>query len=561
MCGILARIHPGDAPPASDGPSSDLLRMGHRGPDGCGMLSCKLSWGTAVLGMARLKIVDQSDLQVPLTFVSLGVSLAYNGEIYNWRALREELSDGRPWLDGWQTECDAEVVARAWRAWGPAMLSRFNGMWGLVLVDHHADEVFIARDRAGEKPVYYSDQGGVLHVASEIKSLGVPLEEVRCDEVDALEYDCLSDTPLQGVYALEPGHHLHLTGDGMESSVRWWELPHSPHRKGIDRDSVIEDLAGLLTDAVRLRAASEVPVAVMLSGGLDSAIIQAVVKSDNLYCVSFPGEIDNLRFAKLASQGRQVREVTFGLDDLMDALPRVAWHLDTPATWTAVCQWFLTGAMAEDDIRVALSGEGADELFAGYARHRILWHLDRAAQDPLLATYGPTLDYLVGRKGALLGRLLDRSGGEHLPKAVDLVDRFGQGGTLVESMARIEFHTTMQVLLRMADRMTAARSIENRSPFLDHRLMEWAARLPVEYKMDTHWTKAALRDAADRLGVPRAITRNADKRGLALPWAAWTKPHSPGERGTWDRSSFARLMTDAWREAYGLMRPATSIVA
>ena len=529
--------------------AQNLLDLHHRGPDASGTVLADVEWGHVACGMARLKIVDQSDLTVPLVFDHLGVTVAYNGEVYNWQELRAELSDGTPWA----TQCDVEVIARAWRKWGPEMLWRFNGMWGLVLIDTRKNEVFIARDRAGEKPVYLSHVDGVLHVASEIKALGVPLVEQSCVETDTLEYDCLSGTPFKDVYALPPAHYLHLT-DGVCADPQWrwqpwWELPRDAD-KADDRWDLVDELAALLRDSITLRSNAEVPVAVMLSGGLDSSIIQAVARSQNLYCVDFPGQIDNLSFAQQAAQGRTVRPVTFGYQDLIEALPQIAWHLDTPATWTAVCQWFMAQHMGRDGIKVVLSGEGADELFCGYARHRVLWHLDQARQDPLLASYGPTLDYLVGGHTQVLGKLLDRSGGARLPHAQTLVERYGiSDGGLAESMASVEFHTTMQVLLRMADRMTAAASIENRSPFLDYRVMEWAARLPAEHKIDAQWTKAILRDVAETLGVPATITRNPQKRGLAVPWQAWAGSEG-GDRGAWDRKRFASMMRTAWRDAF-----------
>jgi asparagine synthase (glutamine-hydrolysing) len=296
------------------------------------------------------------------------------------------------------------------------------------------------------------------------------------------------------------------------------------------------------------RVPDEAAWALQLSGGVDSSAVQAVVRSDRCYTVTFPKDgVDNLSDARTAGQGVEPLAVTFGLADLESALPRVAYHLDTPATWTAVCQWFLAERMAADGIRVVLTGEGADELFGGYARYRVLWHLDRMASDPILSAYAPLVGHVVGDRAGVLARVLARGG--DLERAREVVRRFDPGGSLVGAMARIDWHTTMQVLLRMADRMNAAFSLENRAPFLDHRLIEFAARVPERLKLDGGWTKAVLRSAAESLGVPPSVARAPTKRGLFLPWGKWSPP-TGGTRGAWDRASFAARMRAAWRGSF-----------
>lgn len=539
MCGIAGLIH------ARRG---DLL--GHRGPDGGGAFGTTLPWAHVAIEMTRLSIVDRRDLPIPYDFrESVGVVLAYNGEVYNWRALREELSDGTPW----QTECDAEVIARGWRRWGVDVLRRLNGMWGLALVDLLQGEVFLARDRAGEKPLYYTANGGTFNFASEIKALLCPLEEVPCRELDVLEFDCLESTPFRGVRRLGPGQYLHLRSPEQLSDPRpvtWWKLPERV--EAMTWPAAVDEAHTLIVDAVRLRAQAEVPVGVLLSGGLDSAIVQAVARCDDLYTVDFPETImETLPDARIVCEsltpGMEPVAVEFDRGDMEAKFPDIAYHLDTPATWTAVCQWFLASRMSQDGIRVVLSGEGADELFAGYARYRLLWHLDRAQVDPVLAAYTPLRRRVLGYGENVLARMLDRSGGQRFAAALDIVAAFERDdASLVERMAHIDFYTTMQVLLRMADTMFAAFGMENRSPFLDYRVMEFAARCPLRWKMNEQGTKMVLRAVARRLGVPDPIVFATTKKGLALPWTAWAK--EPG--APWDRSEFATLMRAAWRKAF-----------
>lgn len=533
MCGFVATILPRGA-----------NKLSHRGPDGYGTTTELLHWANISVEMVRLAIVDRSSIKVPFDFrQSCGVVLAYNGELYNWRSLRGDLSDGIPW----ETNCDAEVIARSWRKWGPDMLARFNGMFGLCLIDTWTNNIFVARDRVGEKPLYYTPIGTGLAIASEIKALPIKFEECYCPELQTLEYDCLETTPFKDVKCLGPGEYLFLqrqTDLQNPKPVRWWSLPSSVD-EDMSWECAVDETESLLIDAIKIRSACDVPVAVQLSGGLDSAIIQAVVQSERLYTVTFPDEgIDNLALAREASGGREPVAVSFGMLDLQRELPKIAWHLDTPATWSAVAQWFMNKEIANDGGVVVLSGEGADELFAGYSRYRFLWWLEQAAKDAKLSAYGPMYSNLFGSHADTLAKMLNRGGPDTLEHAKSLVNRFTCDEGLCRKAGRIDMSTSLQVLLRMADRMSSAFSLENRAPFFDYRLMELSARMPMQWKIDDHESKVVLRHVAHRLGVPKSITDENTKRGLFIPWQAWT-----GSKD-WDRSGFATVMRKAWRDAF-----------
>ena len=550
MCGIYGAVGWHPSVPRISRPF-DQAALRHRGPDSSGFAAYSMGSLAAVLGVNRLAIVG-GDVPAPLRLERYGVTVAFNGEIYNWRALRLELSDGHPW----ETECDTEVVGRAWRRWGPGMLDRFNGMFAIALVDWRLSEVFLARDRAGEKPLFYAVDDGGLYFASEIKALPIPKVEVECPEVDVFEFDCLHSTPFKGVRRLGPGEYIHVQKPApFPGCSQWWSLPDAID-ESMTWAQAVDQTEAFLVDAIRLRAKADVPTTVLVSGGLDSAIIQAVVKAPRVYCATFPADwMDWMPQARLAAPGAEVVPVTFGLEDALSALPAVAYHLDTPATWTALSQWFLAKRMAADGIRVVLTGDGADELFAGYSRYRAVWWADQARRDPRLIGYEGIVELLTpGDDADLLARLIDRSPGGHARGHAEyLVRRFMEArmeGDLVADLCAIEWQTTMQCLLRMADRMTAAHSLENRSPFFDHRLIELAARMPTCHKITKGESKAVLRAVARRLGVHADIIDEGQKVGFVVPWNRWRK--AQGERGAWDRADFAKAMTAAWRQAFHL---------
>jgi len=573
MCGYVAVV---SAAPGFQCPelAVGLSALAHRGPDQGGVARVELPWGAAELGMARLKIVDQHDLVVPFSFPELDVVLAFNGEIYNWRALAAELHDpGRPW----RTKCDAEVVARAWRKWGVHCLEHFNGMWSLVLVDTRSNCVFLARDRAGKKPLFWARRGEQFYASSEAKGLPCALEDAAssCTDMAVFEFDCLEGTPFRDVHRLGPGQYILIRRpqDVLNPTpVHWWSLPVTSDDILYPRryESAVDELTELVVDSVRLRASAEVPVALQLSGGLDSAILLRAwervsgmtARHARKYCIDFSSEgIDNLTAARAVDAS--VIGVGLQAAEVLELLPRVVHHLDTPATWSALCLWKLAERIAGDGHRIVLSGEGADELFGGYSRYRILLGLERLWNDPHLSAYGPTIAHLTGglRREDALVRLLNRGTSTAAAlRARELVDQYGghPSLSLIRQMMRIEFYTTMQLLLRMGDRMAAAWSLENRCPLLDYRIMELSVQLPLDWLVGPDSSKRVLRSVARALGVPLRVIEERCKKGLAIPWARWAgqlgQGGAAGSRGTWDRSGFAALMLEAWRKS--CLRPA-----
>jgi asparagine synthase (glutamine-hydrolysing) len=520
------------------------------------------------LGMTRLKIVDQRDLKIPFDFSRLGVKMAFNGEIYNWKALRSELQSYGPW----GTECDAEILAAAWRAWGPKCFEKFNGMWSLCLIDTWSDQIVICRDRAGKKPLFYQQLGDQLYIASEAKALPqVKTDLINCVDMETFEYDVLEQTPLLGIKRLLPGHYALLNSLDDALTVHpqeWWRLPERKPVARYNEQELTSELEALILDAVRIRTDAEVPIALQLSGGLDSAIIYRAAQRCHhelpLYCVTFPNDgIDNMTRAQLAAPGRAIQPVSFGYEALLRELPKIAYHLDTPATWSAVALWHLAEQISADGNRIVLSGEGADELFCGYTRYRILYWLEQMQQDERLQDYSATVKHAVGAPRDVIARLLNRgSSPASIFRADSLVERYSKArDPLYVQMARVEFHTTMQVLLRMGDRMAAAWSLENRCPLLDYRIIEFSTRVPEELLIDSKENKHILRQVARRLGVHPEITDEITKRGLFIPWQQWHRPSALSSRGAWDRSSFSSLMNAAWIESIQKLPHCTQLPA
>lgn len=543
MCGIIGVI----GPRAFEYDLSiGLKKLHHRGPDAHGSEKIDLGWTKIQLGVTRLNIVDQREVQVPLR--SGNIVLAYNGEIYNWRQLRKDIGHANA---SWKSHCDSEVVAKAWELYGDRTLAKFNGMFAFCVVDIQGKKITLVRDRAGEKPLFFAQHDGHVFFASEIKALPIPLEEVECLDQKIFEFDCREATPFKNIWRLNPGCLIELRNDHNLARLKqttWWAPPEE-----VDESISFEEAADLLeeylVDAIRIRLPNEVGSTILVSGGLDSAISQAVAWRPKVYCCHF-GNDGILDEAQMAGLGAEVIPVTFDLDLALKALPEIAYHLDTPATWSALAHWFLAKKIHEDGFRVVLSGEGADEIFGGYSKYRLLFGADNIREDRNLKNYGPSIDYLFGSSVDIVSKLVCRDP-SLLEKAKLLVKEFSrEGRSAAEICSRLDWKTTLCCLLRMADRMTAAWSLENRSPFFDYRVIELGFKLPMNLKITNHESKHILREVARRVGVPRQIIDCKNKRGLVVPWNTWRQ--ATGIRGTWDRSDFSQEMLKAWRVAFNL---------
>jgi asparagine synthase (glutamine-hydrolysing) len=547
--------------------------MNHRGPDDAGM------WvspeGTVALGHRRLAIIDLSPGgRQPMEDASGRIRVIFNGEIYNYRELRRELEQrGRRF----RTASDTEVLLEAYREWGAGCLSRFNGMFAFGLYDGGARRILLARDPAGEKPLFYRHAGGRLSFASELKALladpSVP-REIDAASLDAyLAYGCVPGNRciLSGIRKLPQGHALtyDLDGDALRTWA-YWELPSPVSGPEPDPEALREELDRLLLDSVRLRMIADVPVGILLSGGLDSSLVTAMAARAS----SGPVKTFTVRFPGHAAfdEGAQARIVAdhFGTDhaelpvepaspELLGVLAR---QFDEPIGDHAIVPTYLLSRAIRPHAKVALTGDGGDELFGGYRHYNLLLRLDRlrplvpAGVRSLLGSFAArrlpvgtrgrhhAIGFAGGgsrslshvnlffdevSRGRLLSPLL-RSRGAFAASPEGEKERLcSAGATSLQEATRLDFRTTLvDLYLVKVDRASMLASLEARAPFLDRRLVEFAfGRVPDRLRATTTERKVLLRRLARKL-LPPALDVER-KQGFTMPLADWF-------RGEWGKT-------------------------
>lgn len=557
MCGIAGAYGP-----------ADIRRMTamltHRGPDDEGFFAD----GPVQFGARRLSIIDLTTGHQPLSTADGSHWITYNGELFNYLELRTELES----LGfRFKTSSDTEVALTAYKAWGAKCLDRFIGMFAFAIWDGR--EIFLARDRLGEKPLYYWTQGGRFLFASEIKALLVEVapEPVIDDRFPVLETVLEPDTLFRGIKSLEPG--CHLVFDGHTTKVqRYWSIPEGPI-DGRNANDLVEELRSLLLDAVRLRLRSDVPIGLFLSGGLDSSLLAAMARPAKTFTCHLPygPAYDELNYARLMAEaiGSEMHTVTIGPDDFRRDFPKVIWHLEQPVATTSSIAEFALARLARQHVKVAIGGQGADEAFGGYVRYALLAEEERMGASPLFREYHPLARLLWGPQ--VFGppadryfRLLQRGVGSGAP--LEEARRiFSRPGSLVDRMGVVDFKMTFPSLITMNDRAAAAFGVENRTPLLDHRLIEFAFRLPPELKISAGQTKVILRQASRGL-VPDQIIDRPEKKGLGVPVGRWLQNelkdwaaeltqslerrgvvlNAAQDRGEFDRTLFTRVSLELW---------------
>ncbi len=557
MCGIAGAYGP-----------ADIRRMTatltHRGPDDEGFFAS----GPVQFGARRLAIIDLSTGHQPLATADGSHWITYNGELFNYLEVRKDLES----LGfAFKTQSDTEVVVTAYKAWGARCLDRFIGMFAFAIWDGR--EIFIARDRLGEKPLFYWATGDRFLFASEIKALLVEVtpESALDDRFPVLEAMLEPDTLFKGIHALEPG--CFLTFDGRTTTVeRYWSIPEGPidNRSASD---LCEELLFLLKDAVRLRLRSDVPVGLFLSGGLDSSLLAGLARPQKTFTCHLPygPAYDELAYAKVMAEaiGCQMHTVTLGPEDFRRDFPKVIWHLEQPIATTSSIAEFELARLASRHVKVALGGQGADEAFGGYVRYALLAEEERIGASPLFREYHPLARLLwgpgvFGPPADRYFRLIQRGTGSMAPLE-EARSIFGRRGGLVDRMGAVDFRMTFPSLITMNDRAAAAFGVENRTPLLDHRLIEFAFRLPPELKLHGGQTKILLRQAA-RGVVPDTIIDRPEKKGLGVPVGRWLRNElkdwaaeltdslekrgvrldAAQDRGEFDRTLFTKVSLELW---------------
>jgi asparagine synthase (glutamine-hydrolysing) len=550
MCAIAGFVHPDRgfvAPPGR----LDAMRdaMAHRGPDDRG------SWSGDGAGLAsrRLAILDLSErAHMPMATEDGRFVIVHNGEVYNYRELRRDL-EARG--HRFRSDSDTEVLLRSYAEQGPAMLDRLNGMFAFAVWDRAERRLFVARDRLGVKPLYYAQQDGALLFASEPKGLFAAGVDPRFDpasweELLCFRYRAGEETPYEGVLRLLPGHSL-TWEDGRSSVTRWWSLRAAAGRRGAPKGRPEAWFQETFESAVAYRRISDVPVGVLLSGGLDSTSVASVLAAQAgrgvaSFTVRFPDTpLDEGERARTAAAafGLEHHETEVKGDELAERLRRASWFNDEPLAHGSDLHLLAVSAYARPRVTVLLSGEGADETMGGYARYRPLPLLPWLGR--LGAMLPPGIARRAGHRAAKLDAMLreDPRDGPILYNACDLfpadLEPFGlrprrdftyRRGMLAEAREAhpgdplrqamyLDQHAFLRSVLDVNDKMTMAASIECRVPFLDYRLVEGLAALPTNALGGIGEGKRPLRRAFAKRLAP--VLQDYRKLGFTAPWAGY----------------------------------------
>jgi asparagine synthase (glutamine-hydrolysing) len=528
MCGIF-----GGAPELISRHAARLLL--HRGPDQQGQVDFQTPSGRRwVIGQNRLSVVTKKPIENPMT--RDGAVIAFNGEIYNWLELRHDLeAKGHRF----QTQSDTEVVLAAYLEWGPECLHKMNGMFALAIA--RGDELFLARDRLGKKPLFYTHDRNGIGFASELKAIqNLDFAEVPiCQE---LEFYFDEHTPFRNVKSLRPGESLLYRASTNEFRLtRWWQLP-DPTPEITDETIAVDRFIHLFEDACRIRKLADVPVTIFLSGGVDSSLIQAVLKLDVSYTVQFSefeqtiNERDYVvEFARHANF--ESRIVTPTRQEFLDTFSELARLIEFPVGSFSVFPLFCLARQARrDGFVVALSGEGSDELFNGYYRNELLLREELELEPDFRGPYGTLCRRYFGTPLERFCRMASRHGMSGVPPLLDFFsDRWRDDLSLAQNLTRIETSVFLQPLLVMADRLSMGNSLEVRNPFLDYRLVEFSLHLDDRLKYRDGQGKWLLRKALRRLvGADLGITRRKIKHGLPAPVNQWLFNSSAFDRKDWN---------------------------
>jgi asparagine synthase (glutamine-hydrolysing) len=539
MCGICGVIQVDGRPrPVVDADALAVLTdtMRHRGPDDRGTFCDD---GIA-FGARRLSVMDPELGEQPVHSEQGNVCAVLNGEIYNQDALRARLRRAGHEL---RTHCDTEVLPHLYEEHGLDFTDHLVGMFALAVWDARRRRAIVARDHVGVKPLYWTQQGDVVVFASELKSLvsfGVPtvLDEDAIEAYLSLGFVPGPQTPFRGIQKLEPGHRL-VVEDGSVRVERWWTFPlPAPDSPPRDRSVYRAELLQLLTESVEMQLEADVPVGAMLSGGLDSSLVVALAsrasrKPLKTFAVGLP-QANELADARRVAElfGTEHHELELSAEDIEPTLSALAWHLDEPLADLSSVGFYALSRVASEHVTVALSGQGADELFGGYRKH-----VAAALTGAVPATLRPVARFLAPRLPESLRRPLATIGardpGERLIamsglSASPLLDGLG-----VEDHARAAARRVASGLsddplpaalyldarlglvddmLHYFDRASMAHSLEVRVPFLDHRLVEFSSTLPSGLRVSGRTTKMILKDAARGL-LPDAVI---DKRKVGF---------------------------------------------
>ncbi len=571
----------------------------HRGPDDEGFYVC----GGAGLGMRRLSIIDLSGGHQPIYNEERNVWVVFNGEIYNFPELRRELeSRGHSFY----THSDTEVIVHLYEEMGADCVRKLRGMFAIALWDERRKTLLLARDRLGKKPLHYAFHNRNLYFGSEIKSLLAVAPGLADVDREALlsyfQFGYLPDplTAFRTIRKLPPGHLLEFQA-GQIQVRSYWDLPDYGTFDPVSEDECLDELERRLDKAVRIRLISDVPLGALLSGGVDSSLIVALMARANsgsvkTFSIGFPYEdFNETAHARAVAERFATDHNEFVVDpDFSETLDKLTYMLEEPFADSSILPTYHVSRLARQHVTVALSGDGGDELYGGYDRYQI--NVRQSVFERIPAWVGRTYRNYVyprlphgtlGRKFAynislgardryiysmsyLPANLRERSifSADFLhfaascPSPTELFRNYYDRAPAADDLSRMQYLDTKTYLpadvLTKVDRMSMATSLEVRCPLLDHEFVEWSSSLAPHWKLRMGTSKYALKKLAERLGVPvRTIHR--PKQGFAMPLVHWFRnelksgighillePRSV-ERGYFNPSGVRKLLEEHWR--------------
>lgn len=590
MCGIVGKLsfHPEREIPAAL-VSDMLLTIAHRGPDADQVYVS----GPIGLGHRRLSIIDLAAGTQPMSNEDDSLWIVFNGEIYNFRELRKELvAKGHQF----KTQSDTEVILHLYEDLGEACVKRLTGMFAFAIWSERDQSLFIARDRLGIKPLYYRVSDSDFWFGSEIKAILADPSVPRNVDLSSLRsffsfgFIPGQETPLAGIRKLLPGHCLKIERGQMRIS-EYWDLRYSSLEKPFE--SACEQLEQLLAASVKDHLIADVPVGVLLSGGVDSTAVLSLASrvSDRplkTFTVGFDGNdvVDERPFAKIAASryGSEHYDLSLTADQFWAFLPKYVWHMEEWVHEPPAAALHYVSEYARRHVKVLLSGEGGDEAFGGYPNypntlraqryHGMLGPLSRPAggvasmlgamlHDPRLMHYGsalgrPVWQYYFSRASGptsffnrkarhiFTDEFLTATNPDNAGNLIEELGKKIRDEQLLNQMLYIDTKTWLpDDLLVKADKITMANSLELRVPLLDHRIVEFAAALPVDYKVSGNQTKRILKAALEKL-VPREVVERK-KAGFPVPYARWLRNEL--------RSRVEEVLLDPRSLARGYLKP------
>jgi asparagine synthase (glutamine-hydrolysing) len=569
MCGIAGIT-------LTDGSSVDsriIRRMtdiiAHRGPDADGFYVN----GHTALGHRRLSIIDLATGAQPMTNEDGSLWITYNGEIFNHADIRPELEQAG---HRYKSRCDTETVIHAYEQYGDQCVSRFRGMFAFAIWDQTHKQLFAARDRLGIKPFYYFWDGRLFAFASEIKALlahpeiSSRVNEGLLAENLAFGYNSGDETLFAGIRKLSQGHTLTLScGRNPRLEIKqYWDPPCPAKFATRSETEWIAECRERLEEVVRMRLMSDVPLGMFLSGGVDSSAIAALIKRMTsspveTFAVGYAeADFSELSYARqVAGQiGTDHHDVVIGMEDFFNAMPKMVWHEDEPISWPSSISLYFVARLAAERVKVVLTGEGSDELFAGYGRYRF-YQLNQKWMNAYSGVPGrvrKSIRSLLDTSSILSASLKHKIGHTVLGRETNIESlyldnfycafgrdeqerlvaqefrgdpysqflKFWEAVSSSPSVSRLLYadqKTYLVELLMKQDQMSMACSIESRVPFLDHKFVEFAASVPPHMKLRGAEGKYILKRAVEDLLPSSIIYRK--KQGFPTPLRAWLRHH------------------------------------